>query len=160
MSANHPGQTTARFAGSLSLVMIFPPFYCLIYCPPVRIKNTTDKVANASAEKPVFQPRASLDGRVPFRLDMSNTSVAKGDVVIESAQPDDMASAARVGSTGRTGNVPRMLPKNTAIIIGLTPRKEKGTMIKDMRVKQKFGHGKSVYQHRHKLYGYHLRPSG
>ena len=66
---------------------------------------------------------------------MSNTTVAKGEVVIETAQPLEIARATRVGSAGRIGSAPRILPKKTAIIIGLTPRYDTGIMAIDNRLK-------------------------
>ena len=123
MTVNHPDQTTAHFAN------LFYPWSCeislfnqLFYCPPVKIKNTIDRVNSASEENAAFQPKLSFSGRVSLKFDIINTTVAKGEVVIDNAHPAEIDRAARVGSTGNIGRAPKILPKNTAIIIGLTPR--------------------------------------
>ena len=74
---------------------------------------------------------------MPFKEDTISTTVAKGEVVIDKAHPQEIASAANVGSTGKTGRLPKRLPKKTAIIIGLTPSHEKGiiTTVKQMSTK-------------------------
>jgi len=53
---------------------------------------------------------------LPFKEDTISTTVAKGEVVIDKAHPQEIASAANVGSTGKTGRLPKRLPKKTAII--------------------------------------------
>ena len=70
-------------------------------------------LTNASAEKEVFQPILSRKGRAPLRLDTMSTTEAKREVVMDKAQPDEIANAANVGSTGSTGNAPKILPKKT-----------------------------------------------
>ena len=63
-----------------------------------------------------------------FSLEIINTTVAKGEEVIERAHPAETASATKVGSVGNTFKAPNRLPKNTAIIMGLTPSQENGTI--------------------------------
>ena len=63
-----------------------------------------------------------------FSLEIINTTVAKGEEVIERAHPEETASATKVGSVGNIFKAPNRLPKNTAIIIGLTPSQENGTI--------------------------------
>ena len=73
-----------------------------------------------------------------FSFEIINTTVANGEEVIERAHPAETASATKVGSVGNILIDPKMLPKNTAIIIGLTPSQENGTINIDIISKNKY----------------------
>jgi hypothetical protein len=92
---------------------------------------------SARAENIPLHRRVSNRGLILFSRDIINTTVAKGEVVIETAQPLEIARATRVGSAGRIGSAPRMLPKKTAIIIGLTPRYDTGIIAIDNKLKNR-----------------------
>ena len=72
-----------------------------------------------------------------FNFEIINTTVAKGEEVIERAHPEETASATKVGSLGNILIDPNILPKNIAIIIGLTPSQENGTINRDIISKNK-----------------------
>ena len=75
-----------------------------------------------SKEKSPFQRIVSVKGRNSFNLDIISTTVENGEVVMDNAHPLEIARATKVGSAGKAGSAPKMLPKKTAIMIGLTPR--------------------------------------
>ena len=77
----------------------------------------------------ICQPKVIIDGGLSFNLAVIRAMVEKGDRVIDTAQPAVIASAIKVGSAGNTGSAPSSEPKNTAIIIGLTPRNDTGIII-------------------------------
>ena len=75
-----------------------------------------------SRENSPFQRIVSVKGRNSFKFDIISTTVEKGEVVMDNAHPLEIAKATKVGSAGNTGSAPKILPKKTAIMIGLTPR--------------------------------------
>ena len=82
----------------------------------------------------IFDPKVNSNGVLLDNVAVINATVANGEVVIDKAQPHEIARAASVGSTGKFGKFPSNVPKNTDIIIGLTPSHENGTITTDKKI--------------------------
>ena len=54
-----------------------------------------------------FQRNVRSVAPMPFNRDISNTTVANGDIVIDKAHPVEIESANNVGSAGRTSKPQR-----------------------------------------------------
>lgn len=85
-------------------------------------KTPTKRIAT-QALKVKFQPWVNRTAGMPLIRWIIRTTVAKGENVIDKAQPHEIDKAISVGSAGISDKLPNRLPKKIAIMIGLNPKR-------------------------------------